>query len=66
MNILASALIRGIEAMFITGVLGSSIVVLLTSMEDFKMLFEDGVFFSRRQKSGPELGLPSARGSAPT
>jgi len=42
MNILASALIRGIEAMFITGILGSSIVVLLTSMEDFTMLFQMG------------------------
>lgn len=40
MNILVSALIRVIEAMFIVGILGSSIVVLLTSVEDFKMLFE--------------------------
>ncbi len=40
MNILVSALIHAIEAMFIAGVVGSSIVVLLTSVEDFKMLFE--------------------------
>jgi hypothetical protein len=40
MNILVSALIRVIEAMFIAGILGSFIVVLLTSIEDFKMLFE--------------------------
>jgi hypothetical protein len=40
MNILVSALIHVVEAMFVAGVLGSSIVVLLTSIEDFKMLFE--------------------------
>jgi hypothetical protein len=33
-------LIRIIEAMFVVGVIGSSIVVILTSIEDFKMLFE--------------------------
>jgi hypothetical protein len=40
MNILISALIHLIEAMFVAGVIGSAIVVLLTSVEDFKMLFE--------------------------
>jgi len=36
---LISALIHLIDAMFVAGVLGSTIVVLLTSVEDFKMLF---------------------------
>ncbi len=40
MNILISILIRIIEVMFVAGVIGSAIVVLLTSIEDFKMLFE--------------------------
>ena len=40
MNILISILIRIIEVMFVTGVIGSSIVIILTSVEDFKMLFE--------------------------
>ena len=40
MNILIAILIRIIEVMFVAGVAGSAIVVLLTSMEDFKMLFE--------------------------
>ena len=40
MNTLISILIRIIEVMFVAGVIGSSIVVLLTSIEDFKMLFE--------------------------
>jgi hypothetical protein len=40
MNILISILIRIIEVMFVAGVFGSAIVVLLTSVEDFKMLFE--------------------------
>ncbi len=40
MNILVSALICAIEGMFVVGILGSSIVVLLTSVEDFEMLFE--------------------------
>ena len=40
MNILVSAMIHVIEAMFVAGILGSAIVVLLTSIEDFKMLFE--------------------------
>lgn len=38
---LASALIPAIEVMFIGGILGSSIVVLLTSVEDFIMLLEN-------------------------
>jgi hypothetical protein len=33
-------LIRVVEVMFVAGVAGSSIVVILTSIEDFKMLFE--------------------------
>ena len=40
MNALASTLIRLVEAMFVAGVLGSTIVIFLTSIEDFKMLFE--------------------------
>jgi hypothetical protein len=32
-------LIRIIEGMFVAGVAGSAIVVVLTSIEDFKMLF---------------------------
>jgi hypothetical protein len=40
MNIMVAVLIRIIEVMFVTGVIGSSIVVILTSVEDFKMLFE--------------------------
>jgi hypothetical protein len=40
MNALVSVLIRIIEVMFVAGVAGSSIVVILTSVEDFKMLFE--------------------------
>ena len=40
MNLGISLLIRVVEAMFVAGVLGSSVVVILTSIEDFKMLFE--------------------------
>jgi hypothetical protein len=40
MNTLISILIRLIEVMFVAGVFGSAIVVLLTSIEDFRMLFE--------------------------
>ena len=40
MNLLIAILIRVIEAMFVAGVLGSAIVVLLTSIEDVRMLFE--------------------------
>jgi hypothetical protein len=40
MNLLIAILIRIIEVMFVAGVIGSAIVVLLTSVEDFKMLFE--------------------------
>jgi hypothetical protein len=40
MNIFVSFLIRIVEAIFVVGVAGSSIVVILTSVEDFKMLFE--------------------------
>ena len=40
MNILISILIRIVEVMFVAGVIGSSVVVVLTSVEDFKMLFE--------------------------
>ena len=40
MDTLISILIRIIEVMFVAGVIGSSIVVLLTSIEDFKMLLE--------------------------
>ncbi|HEX3354188.1 MAG: hypothetical protein ACRD3H_17510 [Terriglobales bacterium] len=53
MNALASALIRLVEVMFVAGVLGSAIVVFLTSIEDFKMLFE-------RQPS-PANGVQKAR-----
>ena len=40
MNLLIAILIRIIEVMFVAGVIGSAIVVVLTSVEDFKMLFE--------------------------
>jgi hypothetical protein len=40
MNTIVSALVYIIETMFVVGILGSSIVVLLTSIEDFEMLFE--------------------------
>ena len=40
MNLLVSILIRIIEVMFVAGVIGSAIVVLLSSVEDYKMLFE--------------------------
>jgi hypothetical protein len=40
MNILVFVLIYVIEPMFIAGILGSAIVVTLSSIEDFKMLFE--------------------------
>jgi hypothetical protein len=40
MDTLIAILIRIVEVMFVAGVIGSSIVVILTSIEDFKMLFE--------------------------
>jgi hypothetical protein len=40
MNTLVSVLIRIVEVMFVAGVIGSSVVVILTSVEDFRMLFE--------------------------
>jgi hypothetical protein len=40
MDTLISILIHLVEAMFVAGVIGSAVVVLLTSVEDFKMLFE--------------------------
>ena len=40
MNTLVTVLIRIIEVMFVAGLIGSAIVVLLTSVEDFEMLFE--------------------------
>jgi hypothetical protein len=40
MNTVISLLIHLIEAMFVAGIIGSAVVVLLTSVEDFKMLFE--------------------------
>ena len=40
MNLLTAILIRIIEVMFVAGVTGSAIVVVLTSVEDFRMLFE--------------------------
>ena len=40
MNLSIAILIRIIEVMFVAGVIGSAIVVVLTSVEDFKMLFE--------------------------
>jgi hypothetical protein len=39
MDYLISALIRLIEGMFAVGIVGSAIVVVLTSIEDFEMLF---------------------------
>jgi hypothetical protein len=32
--------VRIVEAMFAVGVLGSAVVVILTSIEDFRMLFK--------------------------
>ena len=40
MNLFIAILIRIIDSMFVAGVIGSAIVVVLTSVEDFKMLFE--------------------------
>jgi hypothetical protein len=40
LSALVILLIRIVEVMFVAGVAGSSIVVILTSIEDFKMLFE--------------------------
>ena len=40
MNAVMSLLIHLTEAMFVVGIIGSAVVVLLTSIEDFKMLFE--------------------------
>ncbi len=40
MSLLIALLIRIIEVMFVAGVIGSAIVVVLTSLEDFRMLFE--------------------------
>ncbi len=40
MNLLTAILIRIIEVMFVAGVIRSAIVLVLTSVEDFKMLFE--------------------------
>ena len=45
MNLLTSILIR--EVMFVAGVIGSAIMVVLTSIEDFKMLFEKESPFAR-------------------
>jgi Na+-transporting NADH:ubiquinone oxidoreductase subunit NqrC len=39
-DLLVAILIRIIEVMFVAGVIGSAIVVILTSIEDFKMLLE--------------------------
>jgi hypothetical protein len=44
MHTLVSALIRLIEGMFTAGVIGSAIVVVLTSVEDFEMLFSTESF----------------------
>jgi hypothetical protein len=48
MNTLIAILIRIIEVMFVAGVIGSTIVVLLTSVEDFKMLFEKDASHGRK------------------
>jgi hypothetical protein len=49
MNALIAILIRTIEVMFVAGVAGSALVVLLTSVEDFKMLFQKATSPSRNQ-----------------
>jgi hypothetical protein len=36
---LLTAVIRMLEILFVVGVVGSAIVVILTAVEDFKMLF---------------------------
>ena len=48
MNLSIAILIRIIEVMFVAGVIGSAIVVVLTSVEDFKMLFEKGTSHSSK------------------
>jgi hypothetical protein len=48
MNLLIAILIRTIEVMFVAGVIGSAIVVVLTSVEDFKMLFEKETSYSSK------------------
>ena len=48
MNALIAILIRTIEVMFVAGVGGSAIVVLLTSVDDFKMLFQKATLPSRK------------------
>lgn len=48
MNTFIAILIRIVEVMFVAGVAGSAIVVLLTSIEDFKMLFEKETSPSRK------------------
>jgi Na+-transporting NADH:ubiquinone oxidoreductase subunit NqrC len=48
MNLFIAILIRIIEVMFVAGVIGSAIVVVLTSVEDFKMLFEKETSPSRK------------------
>jgi hypothetical protein len=37
---LITIVVRIVEAMFAVGVLGSAVVVILTSIEDFRMLFK--------------------------
>jgi hypothetical protein len=48
MNTFIAILIRIVEVMFVAGVIGSAIVVILTSIEDFKMLFEKEVSPGRK------------------
>ena len=43
-----AVLIRIIEGMFVAGVAGSAIVVFLTSIEDFKMLFAKDISAVRK------------------
>ena len=39
---LVTIAIRVLEAMFALGIVGSAVVVILTAIEDFKMLFKKG------------------------
>ena len=46
--------IRVLESMFVLGVLGSAVVVILTSIEDFATLFSK----ESKPASQPDLGIP--------
>ena len=61
MDIVVSILVRTLEVIFIVGLLGSAIVLILTLIEDAKSLLPDGdkkeadAHTSSRAKSQPQL-----------